>query len=160
MAAAVSATRWQYRRVRSPRAHADRPILITEARQNADDEFDSRRKRYLAMMALRAVCVVAAAGTVQISGWLAAAFMAGALILPWTAVLIANDRPAKRSKQFRRFMPGAAHGQRELTAGDSSSSHSTPSSHGTPNSPGNAGERAASSDDGSAARRDGEIIDV
>jgi Flp pilus assembly protein TadB len=102
--------------VRPSKAHADRPILITEVRVSADDEFDHRRKRYLLMMALRAICVVAAATTVRFSGWLAAGFMVGALVLPWTAVLIANDRPPKRAQQFRRFLPGVAAG-RELTAG-------------------------------------------
>ena len=41
----------------------DQPALITDAPESRDDEFDHRRKRYAIMMALRAVCVIAAAVT-------------------------------------------------------------------------------------------------
>jgi len=91
-------------------------VLITEAPVNVDDEFDRRRKRYLIMMTIRALCIIGAASTFHFSGWLAAAFVAAAAVLPWSAVLIANDRPPKQEAQFRRFLPGL-HGDRELTAG-------------------------------------------
>lgn len=94
----------------------DRPVLITEAPVNVDDEFDHRRKRYLVMMTLRAACIVGAASTFQLSGWLAAAFVAAAAVLPWAAVLIANDRPPKKELQFRRFVRGGD-AQRELLPG-------------------------------------------
>lgn len=92
----------------------DRPILITEAPINADDEYNHRRKRYLIMMIIRALCVIGAASTFQYSGWLAAAFIPAALVLPWSAVLIANNRPPKQALKFRRFLPGNGHN--ELTA--------------------------------------------
>jgi hypothetical protein len=95
--------------------HPDRPILITEAPVNADDEYNQRRKRYLIMMIIRALCVIGAASTFQYSGWLAAAFVAAAVVLPWSAVLIANNRPPKQALKFRRFLPGNGHD--ELTAG-------------------------------------------
>ena len=91
----------QHRRLR----HTDQPALITEAPVNNDDEFDRRRKRYLVMMAIRAACIVGAATTFHFSGWLAAAFVVAALVLPWSAVLIANDRPPKQELRFRRFVP-------------------------------------------------------
>jgi Flp pilus assembly protein TadB len=101
--------------------HNDRPVLITEARLSGDDQFDRRRRRYLLMMTLRGVCVIAAAATVGISGWLAAGFVVGALVLPWTAVLLANDRPPKQGTEFRRFVPGFTAAQApELTAGNAS----------------------------------------
>lgn len=101
-----------------PSRHPDnRPLLITEAPVNGDDEFDRRRKRYLVMMSLRAVCIVGAASTFQLSGWLAAAFVAAAAVLPWAAVLIANDRPPKKELQFRRFV-GTADAPRQLVPGD------------------------------------------
>jgi hypothetical protein len=84
---------------------SDQPILITEAPVNTDDEFDRRRKRYLVMMTIRAACIVGAATTFRLSGWLAAAFVVAALVLPWSAVLIANDRPPKQELRFRRFIP-------------------------------------------------------
>lgn len=91
--------------------------MITEAPVNVDDEFDHRRKRYLVMMTLRAVCIVGAASTFRISGWLAAAFVVAAAVLPWAAVLIANDRPPKKELQFRRFV-GVGDAPQELTPGD------------------------------------------
>jgi hypothetical protein len=102
--------------VRPSRNPADRPILITEAPVNADDEFDRRRKRYLLMMTLRAACIIGAASTFSLSGWLAAGFVAAALVLPWSAVLIANDRPPKQELRFRRFV-GGGRAQRQLTSG-------------------------------------------
>lgn len=108
-------SRWHDGLVRPSRNPADRPILITEAPVNADDEFDRRRKRYLVMMGLRAVCIVGAASTFSLSGWLAAGFVAAALVLPWSAVLIANDRPPKQELRFRRFL-GGQQVQRQLTA--------------------------------------------
>jgi Protein of unknown function (DUF3099) len=109
--------RWHHVQVRPSRNHSDRPILITEAPVNADDEFEHRRKRYLVMMALRAVCIIGAASTFSISGWIAAAFVAAALVLPWSAVLIANDRPPKQELRFRRFVGAGGQAQRQLTAG-------------------------------------------
>ena len=93
--------------MRPLRNHGDRPVLITEAPINADDEYAWRRKRYLIMMTVRLLCVVGAACTFQISGWLAAAFIVGGMVLPWTAVVMANDRMPKDGVRFSRF-----HGRR------------------------------------------------
>jgi hypothetical protein len=98
---------------RHPR-RTEQPILITEAPVNSDDEFDRRRKRYLVMMVIRAACIVGAATTFRLSGWLAAAFVAAALVLPWSAVLIANDRPPKQELRFRRFVGEAGRPPKEL----------------------------------------------
>jgi hypothetical protein len=118
----IIGVRWHHGYVRPSRDPADRPILITEAPINADDEFDHRRKRYLLMMTLRAVCIIGAASTFSISGWLGAGFVAAALVLPWSAVLIANDRPPKQELRFRRFVGVGEQAQRQLTSGDSTPS--------------------------------------
>jgi Flp pilus assembly protein TadB len=76
----------------------NRPALITSAPKRSDDEFERRRKKYAIMMALRAICVVAAASTYRVSMVLALAFIVAGAVLPWCAVLIANDRPAKRRR--------------------------------------------------------------
>lgn len=81
------------------RSRAEDPILITTAPEHNDDEFDRRRTKYAIMMTLRAVCVIAAATTYRVSIWLALAFVVGGMILPWCAVIIANDRPAKKRQQ-------------------------------------------------------------
>ncbi len=83
------------------RSHAEEPVLITTARESADDEYDRRRRKYAIMMSLRAVCVIAAASTYRVSVLLALAFVVGGMVLPWCAVIIANDRPAK--KRARRL---------------------------------------------------------
>jgi DUF3099 family protein len=75
---------------------AGEPVLITTAPASSDDEYDRRRKKYAIMMTLRAACVIAAATTYRVSIWLALAFVVGGMVLPWCAVIIANDGPAKK----------------------------------------------------------------
>ena len=82
----------------------ERPVLITDAARSQDEQFRSRQIRYVTMMGLRAACLIA--GAILISAqppllpvWLIMC-AAGMVILPWAAVLIANDRPA-RSKAER-----------------------------------------------------------
>jgi DUF3099 family protein len=82
------------------RTRAEAPVLITTASESNDDEFDHRRTKYAVMMALRAVAVIAAATTYRVSIYLALGFIVAGMILPWCAVIIANDRPAKRRQQI------------------------------------------------------------
>jgi Flp pilus assembly protein TadB len=103
--------------VRSLRRSADVPVLITEARVSAEQEFSNRRRRYLIMMAGRAVCVVGAVVFYNVSVWLAAALLIGAAVLPWSAVLLANDGPAKQAVRFRRFLPTGESTHPELESG-------------------------------------------
>jgi hypothetical protein len=98
------------------RSRHDRPALITTAPENNDDEFDRRRKRYAIMMALRAVCVLAAALTYRVSIVLAVVFLLAGAVLPWCAVIIANDGPPKR--RHDNLTHGAAPQERALPAGD------------------------------------------
>ena len=78
------------------RSHAEQPALITSAPESSDDQFERRRKKYAIMMSLRAACVVAAACTYRVSVVLALLFVVGGMVLPWCAVIIANDRPARK----------------------------------------------------------------
>jgi hypothetical protein len=75
------------------------PVLITDAARSQDDQFRSRQIRYVTMMALRAVCLIAGAILISVRPPLLALWLilcaAGMVFLPWAAVLIANDRPAK-----------------------------------------------------------------
>ena len=50
------------------------------------------------MMALRIVCLLSAFFTYSISLWLALALIVGGAVLPWCAVLIANDGPARKRR--------------------------------------------------------------
>jgi Flp pilus assembly protein TadB len=78
------------------------PVLITEAQPSLDDQLAARRTKYLIMMCTRIVCLVLAAVFYR-NPWLLGIFVAGTVVLPWMAVLIANDRPPKRARSFRRF---------------------------------------------------------
>ena len=98
------------------RARADEPVLITTAAESGDDEYDRRRTKYAIMMTLRVVCVIVAASTYRVSIYLALAFVVAGMILPWCAVLIANDRPAKRRQRLTYRHDLRA--ERALPAGD------------------------------------------
>jgi arginine exporter protein ArgO len=80
------------------------PILITDAARSQDDQFRSRQIRYVTMMGLRAVCLILGAVLISVRPPLLPLWLilcaAGMVFLPWAAVLIANDRPA-RSKAER-----------------------------------------------------------
>jgi Flp pilus assembly protein TadB len=76
-------------------------VLITDAKESSAAEFDRRRKRYALMMAARVVCVIGAGLLYQVSLWVALALVVGGAVLPWCAVIIANDGPVKkRAKQL------------------------------------------------------------
>ncbi|HJQ42908.1 MAG TPA: DUF3099 domain-containing protein [Jatrophihabitantaceae bacterium] len=97
------------------RTHGEPPVLITSAPQSPDDEYDRRRKRYAIMMAGRAACVIAAASVYRVSIVLAIAFVFAGTVLPWAAVIMANDRPPKKRRAKNTYRgPG---GERALPAG-------------------------------------------
>jgi hypothetical protein len=79
----------------------DEPVLITEAQPSLDDQLSARRTKYLIMMSVRILCLVLAAAFYH-TPWLLAIFVAGAVVLPWMAVLIANDRPPKKALKVNR----------------------------------------------------------
>lgn len=79
----------------------DNVSLITDAAETPAQELARRRRRYGIMMAARVVCVVAAVATYQWSLLLALAFVVGGAVLPWCAVLIANDRLPPSSRVVR-----------------------------------------------------------
>ncbi|MBO4206668.1 DUF3099 domain-containing protein [Micromonospora echinofusca] len=89
------------------------PILITDAPRSQQDQLHSRQVRYVVMMSIRAVCVIAGAVLVIVEApllwlWLPLCGV-GMILLPWLAVLIANDRPPKEEhrlvNRFRRREP-------------------------------------------------------
>ena len=87
----------------------DGPILITEAQVSYDEEFAARKKRYSLIMACRIPCLLLA-GVFGIAfqwPWVAVAFIVLSVPLPWVAVLIANDRPAKKAEKKNRYRGGS-----------------------------------------------------
>ncbi|GAA0540979.1 hypothetical protein GCM10011581_37690 [Saccharopolyspora subtropica] len=83
----------------------DTPVLITEAQPSLDDQQAMRRRRYAIMMASRVPCLVAAAVVFQVwqLWWLSLVILAISIPLPWMAVLIANDRPARKREKVHWF---------------------------------------------------------
>jgi len=83
-------------------ARDDTPVLITEAARSYEEEHAARKRKYLMMMALRVPCLILA-GVFYETWWLALGFVVLSVPLPWMAVLIANDRPARKSEQVNRY---------------------------------------------------------
>jgi hypothetical protein len=89
------------------------PVLITDAERSPDDQLRSRQIRYVGMMSVRALCLVIAAvlvGTDAPLLWLWVPLcVVGMVLLPWLAVIIANDRPPKEryrlSRRLHRAQP-------------------------------------------------------
>ena len=89
----------QYRRQRRPE-----PVLITEAEPSLAEQHAARKKRYAITMAVRGVCLVLAAVFYQVV-WLMALFAILGTVLPWIAVMQANDRPPKKRQPVNRYTP-------------------------------------------------------
>ncbi len=67
---------------------AQQPVYqITSARPGVRDDVDSRTRRYLISMGVRTACFL---GAVAAGGWLRWVLFAGALVLPYLAVVLAN----------------------------------------------------------------------
>ncbi len=86
--------------------HDHRPVLITEAAPSYEEELAARKRKYLTVMLLRLPCMIAA-GFLHETWWLALGVMLISVPLPWIAVLIANDRPPRRTKEVNRFQQSA-----------------------------------------------------
>ncbi|MDG4802169.1 DUF3099 domain-containing protein [Micromonospora sp. WMMD980] len=83
---------------------AYKPILITDAPRSQDDQLNSRQKRYVLMMGIRVACLVVGAVLVGVQApllWLWLSLCAlGMVLIPWLAVLLANDRPPKEEHRL------------------------------------------------------------
>lgn len=90
----------------------ERPVLITDAPESADAELDHRRRRYLLTMGLRIPLLIGAGAFYQ-TPWLAITLVVLSVPLPWVAVLVANDRPARGSKRHQ-VLPGTISYDRAL----------------------------------------------
>ncbi|MEU8188402.1 DUF3099 domain-containing protein [Micromonospora carbonacea] len=89
---------------------AYQPILITDAARSQDDQLTSRQRRYVVMMGVRVACVIVGAILVGAQApmlwlWLPLCGL-GMVLIPWLAVLLANDRPPKEKHRLaNRFQP-------------------------------------------------------
>lgn len=72
------------------RRPADQPATVhrvTSAQESLSEEQKRRTRRYLISMSIRTVCFIAVLFT---HGWMQWAFIAGAVFLPYLAVIAAN----------------------------------------------------------------------
>jgi Flp pilus assembly protein TadB len=84
----------------------DQAHLVTEARQSRSAEIGQRERRYLVMMGVRLVCfVIAVVLVVNHAGWIAIVPAAGAIALPYFAVIVANSRRQVGTTGFRPYSP-------------------------------------------------------
>ena len=86
------------------RSRRPEPVLITEAAPSLSEQHAARKRRYVLTMAVRAVSLVLAAVFYQIL-WLAIIFAVLGTVLPWVAVMMANDRPPKKKLDVNRYAP-------------------------------------------------------
>jgi urea transporter len=92
--------------------------VITEAEPSHTDQLRTRQKRYLIMMGTRIVCLVVAAVAYSLKAmWAVPVCIVGMVVLPWMAVLIANDRPPLRDRRLPRTA-GRPTGDRAIEAAD------------------------------------------
>lgn len=75
------------RRRERERAPSDAVTTITSARRTLEQDVGRRTSRYLLSMSIRTVCLILA---VVVEGPLRWGFMAGAIVLPYVAVVMAN----------------------------------------------------------------------
>ncbi|MPQ96730.1 DUF3099 domain-containing protein [Modestobacter sp. I12A-02628] len=79
------------------------PALITAAEPSRAEQHEARKRRYLLTMAFRGVSLVLAAAFYQ-TIWLMVIFAFFGTVLPWIAVVMANDRPPKKKLDVNRYV--------------------------------------------------------
>jgi hypothetical protein len=104
----------------------ERTVVITDASRSQGEQLRSREIRYVTMRGLRVACLVAGAILISIRPPLLPVWLvlcaAGMVLLPWMAVLIANDRPARSKAE--RMTPGPARRRTQLTSESAESAES------------------------------------
>jgi hypothetical protein len=81
--------------------------LVTDAQRPMSEDIAFRERRYLVMMGIRVTCfVVAIILFVAHAGWLAGIPAAGAIVIPYFAVVFANGgREPSSTKGLRHYEP-------------------------------------------------------
>jgi len=93
--------------------------VITDARAGASDDLARRQRRYFIAMGFRVACFV---GIIFVSGWVRWALLAAAVLLPYVAVVIANQAD-HRTVPTDPLQAGAPSPAPELTIGESDLIH-------------------------------------
>ncbi len=85
-----------------PRQRRPEPALITEAEPSLAEQHAARKKRYALTMGVRVVFIVLAAAFYHVV-WLMLIFAFLGTVLPWIAVVMANDRPPKKKLHVHHY---------------------------------------------------------
>lgn len=88
------------------RSRRPEPVLITEAAPSLAEQHNARKRRYVITMVVRGVSLILAAVFYQ-TLWLAIIFAVLGTVLPWVAVVMANDGPPKKKLDVNRYRPPA-----------------------------------------------------
>ena len=88
---------------RAPSGSRAEPVLITEAQLSQGEQHAARKKRYVITMVIRGVSLVMAAVTYQ-TVWLMLIFAVLGTVLPWIAVVMANDGPPRKRVDVNRYV--------------------------------------------------------
>ncbi|GIF10307.1 hypothetical protein Ate01nite_03390 [Actinoplanes teichomyceticus] len=95
-------------------------MVITDAARSPSDQLRSREIRYVAMMSVRAGCLILGGVLISLEVPLLPVWLilcaAGMVFLPWAAVLIANDRPPKTKAE--RAADAAARERQRMALAD------------------------------------------
>jgi hypothetical protein len=84
--------------------HSERPVVhtVTSAPTSTTDDQSARMKRYLIMMGIRVACF----GLVFVTtGWVRWAAIAGAVVIPYFAVVIANAVRPREAGSIQAVTP-------------------------------------------------------
>jgi hypothetical protein len=81
--------------------------MVTQARRSRSDDINFRQRRYLLMMGIRAACfLIAVVMFVNHLGWLTLIPAAGAIFIPYFAVVFANGgREPSNTRGFMEYQP-------------------------------------------------------
>ena len=101
-----------------------RPMRITDAAPSQAEQLRYREVRYVVMMTVRALCLIAATVlvTAHVPGlviWVPILVVL-ALVLPWLAVILANDRAPRERYRLAGKLAHTPPPQRALTAPEAS----------------------------------------
>ncbi|TXL63134.1 DUF3099 domain-containing protein [Aeromicrobium terrae] len=84
----------------------DQVFSITSARSGHSDDLGSREKRYAISMGIRTLCFVGAIIAWQtIGGWVPWLLLVGAVVLPYTSVVLANAGVRQRGEGDNLMKP-------------------------------------------------------
>ena len=87
--------------------------MVTQARRSLSEDISFRQRRYLLMMGVRALCfIIAVVMFVNHLGWLTVIPAAGAIFIPYFAVVFANGgREPTSVRGFQEYDPAPPAGR-------------------------------------------------